>query len=266
MSNAITNQMGPFSVVPLWVLADLVELGQPEALRLYVALSKWTDGVAGSCYPSRQTIAQTIGCSKRTIDGYVKALTDIGALQVERRFDAATRRHISSIYTVFVVRGVAKHTALPSEADCTGGSAAHCAQTNTHYEPIPNDPYSLLTPSETSTETFDEFWDLYPRKVSKKRARTAWKNLTAAQRSAALEAISSHVEYWNNAGRGSETIPHPTTWLHGESWEDELTPVTASSNLKETKSGLGLDAIERSRLKLEQRQSQTLPLPKELTT
>jgi hypothetical protein len=117
-----------------------------------------------------------------------------------------------------------------------------------------------------SAGTFDEFWNLYPRKVSKKRARTAWKNLTAAQRSAALRAIPSHVEYWQTAGRGSETIPHPTTWLHGESWEDELTPVTASSVLKETKSGLGLDAIERSRLKLEQRQSQTLPLPKELTT
>jgi hypothetical protein len=71
-------------------------------------------------------------------------------------------------------------------------------------------------------DRFEEFWKLYPRKVSKKRARTAWKNMTKKKRQAAIDAILEHTIVWDKQGRDMTMIPHPTTWLNQERWEDDL--------------------------------------------
>lgn len=69
---------------------------------------------------------------------------------------------------------------------------------------------------------FDAFWALYPRKTNKKRARTTWRNLTAANRETAHAALTDHVIYWSHTKRPTDKIPHASTWLNGECWEDEL--------------------------------------------
>jgi hypothetical protein len=69
---------------------------------------------------------------------------------------------------------------------------------------------------------FDSFWKDYPRKVGKKKARVAWRNLTKKNRTAAAAALPDHVRVWDLQGRDATKIPHPTTWLNGERWEDDL--------------------------------------------
>lgn len=71
-------------------------------------------------------------------------------------------------------------------------------------------------------EQFAAFWARFPRRVGKRDATKAWARLTDPQRAKALEVIERHVAYWQKAGRTSETIPHPATWLNGWRFEDEL--------------------------------------------
>ena len=59
---------------------------------------------------------------------------------------------------------------------------------------------------------FDEFWLLYPRKISKATARKAWAKLSAEQQLMAAKAINTELEF----------IPYAATWLNQERWEDEL--------------------------------------------
>ena len=69
---------------------------------------------------------------------------------------------------------------------------------------------------EKETEEFATFWDGYPRKINKKKAMVAFLNLTKAKRNLATkDSLTRYV--------GCETrfIPYPTTYLHGERWEDE---------------------------------------------
>jgi len=88
--------------------------------------------------------------------------------------------------------------------------------------PPPSPPASggrnpLYTPS------FETFWGAYPRKVGKGKAARAWKTRKAHEH---LEAILLHIqadiasEQW----RDPNLIPHPTTWLNQERWDDPLTP------------------------------------------
>jgi hypothetical protein len=72
---------------------------------------------------------------------------------------------------------------------------------------------------------FDEFWKLYPRRDAKKRARSAWMNLTVKNQRAAIDALPHHVQFWIADGRTRKTTPLPTTWINGERWNDELDSV-----------------------------------------
>lgn len=69
--------------------------------------------------------------------------------------------------------------------------------------------------------TFADFWNLYPKKVSRKDAMKAWDKLPFSDRTLALEKLPAHVAYWS-ATTERQFIPYPATWLNGERWHDEL--------------------------------------------
>ena len=69
---------------------------------------------------------------------------------------------------------------------------------------------------------WEDFWELYPRKVGKKVARTAWLKLTDKQKVAAMTALPNHLQYWKQKETESEFIPFPATWLNQERFEDEI--------------------------------------------
>jgi hypothetical protein len=67
---------------------------------------------------------------------------------------------------------------------------------------------------------FDDFWKHLIRKVGKKNAEKAWRNLTVKDQKAAMEALPDHLVVWSS--KEIEFIPHPTTWIHQRRWEDEI--------------------------------------------
>jgi hypothetical protein len=74
-------------------------------------------------------------------------------------------------------------------------------------------------PKSIDSGAFDLFWKNYPRKVGKKKAKTAFNNLTKANQAKATEDCKTRYEYVEK-----NYIPHPTTYIHGEHWEDEPMP------------------------------------------
>ena len=73
---------------------------------------------------------------------------------------------------------------------------------------------------------FDDFWSVYPRKVSKQAAIKAWK--AAKIGTGLVDTIIEDVKRrcnteWKDAE--IQFIPHPTTYLNQRRWEDETAPV-----------------------------------------
>jgi hypothetical protein len=77
----------------------------------------------------------------------------------------------------------------------------------------------------TTTPAFDSFWLQYPRKVKRFTAWTTWEKkvgtdgLVHHKIMEALEKYKKSAEWLKDQGR---FIPHPTTWLNGKRWEDEV--------------------------------------------
>lgn len=70
--------------------------------------------------------------------------------------------------------------------------------------------------------TFQDFYASYPKKVARKDAEKAWAKLSLEERAKALEALPTHLRYWEIRGTEKEFIPHPASWLNGARFEDEL--------------------------------------------
>jgi hypothetical protein len=72
------------------------------------------------------------------------------------------------------------------------------------------------------SDLFEQFWALYPRKISKRMAHRSFYKLTPAEREQALEALPNHVAYWKAKNTELDYVPHCTTWLNQYRFEDQI--------------------------------------------
>lgn len=74
-------------------------------------------------------------------------------------------------------------------------------------------------------EEFVAFWNICPRKVGKGQARRAWrKALKLRSGPELIESMERFSETMKRMGTEQTYIPHPSSWLNGERWEDAFIP------------------------------------------
>ena len=84
-------------------------------------------------------------------------------------------------------------------------------------------PPSSTHATPQDPDRFDEFWDAYPRKVGKQKARTKY---AAACKRANPQTVIDGAHRLAADPNLPETqyIPHPTTWLERDGWDDDPLP------------------------------------------
>lgn len=103
--------------------------------------------------------------------------------------------------------------------------AASCGESRLEPEPEIEPEHRTLTPrAGAECARFDDFWAVYPNKVKKKDALTAWKSGKCEK---IADAIIADVQRrcdteWK--GQDMHYVPHPTTYIHQRRWEDETAP------------------------------------------
>lgn len=70
--------------------------------------------------------------------------------------------------------------------------------------------------------SFQQFWQIYPRKTAKRVAEKAWEKLKQEEQIDCLDALPNHIAYWKLKQIENEFIPYPATFLNQGRWEDEL--------------------------------------------
>ena len=93
--------------------------------------------------------------------------------------------------------------------------------------------YTNTTHIEPKRTSFDEFWEIFPRKTGKGEAR---KSFEKALKKTTLEIIlESARRYALDPNREDKYTCHPATWLNQERWDDDPLPSrqTASVNFLE---------------------------------
>jgi hypothetical protein len=94
---------------------------------------------------------------------------------------------------------------------------------------------TVIKPVVQKNNYFDEFWKAYPRKTNKGFARKVFEKLKVddAMLTKMIQAIYvQNKNVWKD--KDQQYIPHPSTWLNGERWDDEVVvkPMSASDREK----------------------------------
>jgi hypothetical protein len=179
---------------------------------------------------SQGNIAHKAKCDRKTVtrtfaqmvdDGYLRLIKDNSAARKPNVYEFLTPRDISS-----PTRDISSfelgtfHPPLVSR--CPSNSSELKRENTTSVR-------EALQGVVVQTE-FDKFWKVYPRKINKKKAFECFEK--AANRAPA-SLIAERAAVWAKAWKDSEQevqfIPHATTWLNADRWEDE--PETVESKL-----------------------------------
>jgi len=146
MKNQARSDIGPFAIVPLWLIQSGVTPGAVTCFALMWA--KWADK-EGECWPSHASIAKEMDVSERSARNYLAELTEVGALQVVNRLrDDGSQT--SNLYVLNSVRGVAA-SCQGGGSQLPGGVAMSCQG---GWQPVADEPYpeepDPMNPSSSS--------------------------------------------------------------------------------------------------------------------
>lgn len=89
--------------------------------------------------------------------------------------------------------------------------------------PSPNTSPTSPTPTSAHADgesDFTTFWALYPRKVNRTAATTAWRRTTRTHHAADILA-GLRQQLPNLEARDAQYVPHPDAWLRKERWLDD---------------------------------------------
>ena len=99
-------------------------------------------------------------------------------------------------------------------------------QSKTKHKPNVNDNVNVNENIyvHLHAQWFDAFWDLYPRKVNKKKSKEKFLKICKDENTfnAIMRGLKKQMNSLQWQKDDGQYVPHPTTWLNGERWLDEV--------------------------------------------
>jgi len=202
------------------------DLSPPEKLTL-IALANYANQ-DDQAWPSQQKIADITCLSLASIKRALRNLEEKGLIGREHRI----RDNGSRTTDLITLRlGVTVTPGMVSER---------------HPPPVTvTPPEPTLEPNKIKTllakpDGFAEFWSMYPKKVGKGAARKAY--ATAIKKHPPDEILTDLKRLLPTLTAKADFIPHASTWLNGERWDDE--------RQEQTHTGFDLEAHNRRQKEL----------------
>jgi len=195
-------------------IVDIALMPIPNAAAkvLLLALAKYSNA-EGECFPSQQKLSEDTLIPIRTIARSIHWLEANGFIRVLRRPNKPNFYVITSMeedmsdengYAKMADEVVNNITKLELANNNTLSSRAKMAHPN-------------------QTADFESFWQSYPRRIGKGAARTAFtRAIKLAPVDEIIAAAKEYTAHCDTTGVEKQFIPHASTWLNGERWDDDL--------------------------------------------
>lgn len=204
-----------------------------ESKAIYAYLSSFA-GAGMTSYPSVSLMVVELGMSKDRFYKHRKLLLDLGYIQIEQR-KGEENKFSKNIYVI--------KTKLPSPCfkdtgnkdtgnEDTGNKDTNSNNSNSNSLNSNSNKNTSSSNDDRSpySESFERWWAIYPRKLSKGRAWKIWKQdkldkrvdelIEKLQQQVAIQYSQTETKY----------IPHPSTYLSDGRYDDEVEQIKGVSN------------------------------------
>ena len=193
------------------------------------------NGETGDCYPSLSRLAKCCEMDKSAVHRHIGTLTTKGLISVKRR-----RRDdggFTSNYYILHLEDPMLQNEEPPISKTQHPPVAKC-EPNLGSNNLGNNEVVLVKSTYATINEFERWWDKYPRKVGKYKAASLFSKVRQeVELNVLLDATDKFAEAMKDQEK--KFIPHPTTWLNGRRWNDELS-VEPHNVQKEVLSAMGL--------------------------
>lgn len=168
----------------------------------------------GKCFPSHKRLAQLCEMTDRSIRTHIEFLINAGLITKHDNYrDNGSQTSNSYELHLMDTENPRKNIPTPLE------NISDPPQKNLLTLNLGNN--NLVNEQVNIELHFDRFYQMYPRKVGKGAAKKAF--FLALKKSSAQKIIDAALEYNKAcAGKDKKFIPHPSTWLNQERWDDEV--------------------------------------------
>lgn len=207
----------------LWVMDEADVKNQGELAVLY-ALADHVDDDGRGGYPGQEKLARRARCTSRTVRNHLAKLEDRGVI-VRGDQDLVSHYRPDRRPVVWDIAMDGRKNLpggkdyRPENSGRTAGKSEQNDRKPVSYKPSYNHP----EPSNQYLAHFDTFWGIYPRRVGKRTAQTAF---TRACSRAPVEVILAGAKQLAQDPNlpALKFVPHPTTWLNRNGWDDDPLP------------------------------------------
>jgi biotin operon repressor len=178
-------------------------------------------GDHGVAWPGYDRIGKDLGLSRSSVLKAVASLELKGKLTIERNNGLSNRYRINTGSETLLVAKQHQNQYRNATA-ASSETLPELDQLNQTQRTRPQKSKSD-SPKIDTAESFEKFWNAYPRKAAKGAAKKAWKKIKLSPE--LLETILKAIENQRQSDQwikdGGKFIPYPATWLNQERWEDE---------------------------------------------
>jgi len=162
-------------------------------------------------WPSIATLARYANSSERSIKRDLQYLQEIGEIRTEINGSDFGGQYKTNKYWI-TLSGVTDWVSGVTGQVSRGDRLGKPGVTDVAHKPLKETYINLYA-------HFEEFWNVYPRKVSKRAAMKAFES--ALTRATFDDILAGTIRYANDPNLPpQEFVPYPTTWLNGDRWGD----------------------------------------------
>ena len=191
------------------------------------------NGETLKCYPSIKRLAKVCEMSEQSVRNQLKELERLGLIQFTPYFCDDGRQTSNNYYLMLkddgTVGGLEKYDRasrnLRGEGTNSVGGRVQNFDPNLVRNNLGNEPCILFGSIEELDDDFNAFWAAYPRKVGKALCRKVYVRALAKIKADEL-LEKTHAFAASCSGKEVKFIPHPSTWLNQERWNDTLSTET----------------------------------------
>ena len=184
-----------------------------ERLLLHLALADFAND-EGECWPAQPTLAKKARCSVTWVRLGIRDLKNEGLLEVVSEGSGRGNR---TQYRL--LRKGATTNGVLVKGETPEPQRVHSAHSRTYIK-------NRKEPSNTHDASFDEFWKVYPRRVARGAALSAWTRIMNQNDAPSLEHVLSAVAAYSKSVSDPKFICHPSTWLRQQRWLDHQETVS----------------------------------------
>lgn len=217
-----------FAAVPTWMIRDTDTVSR-NAIMVYTVLA--TRAGLRANVPSQELLAREARCSERTVRNALSELVQLGVVERVKR-GSKTGGRATDAYRLMDRPLAADEFAAPSAGNSefpanAAGVTGKSAQTLPLIE-VDRAEVDICADAQSSdAHSFDEWWQVYPLKKDKGRARTAWK--AALKKTTAEVLLAAASAYRDDPNRVQQFTKYPASWLNAEAWENGPLPQRVST-------------------------------------